>query len=136
MKKHISIIIPCYNQAHFLDQALQSVLNQTYLNWECLLINDGSTDETEIISNKWIKKDSRFKYFYKENGGLSSARNFGLDNAEGDCIVFLDSDDCIEKNKLEASLNLMIKDDLDLVISDFLTLSFLLGACINFKFPI
>ena len=88
MKKHISIIIPCYNQAHFLDQALQSVLNQTYLNWECLLINDGSTDETEIISNKWIKKDPRFKYFYKENGGLSSARNFGLDNAEGDCIVF------------------------------------------------
>jgi glycosyltransferase involved in cell wall biosynthesis len=119
MKKHISIIIPCYNQAHFLDQALQSVLNQTYLNWECLLINDGSTDETEIISNKWIKKDSRFKYFFKENGGLSSARNFGLDNAEGDCIVFLDSDDCIEENKLEASLNLMIKDDLDLVISDF-----------------
>ena len=119
MKKLISIIVPCYNQAHFLDQALQSVFNQTYLNWECLLINDGSTDKTEIISNKWVEKDIRFKYLYKENGGLSSARNYGLNNAEGDCIVFLDADDCIEENKLEASLNLMIKDDLDLVISDF-----------------
>lgn len=119
MDKQISVIIPCYNQAHFLDQSLESVFNQTYTNWECLVINDGSTDETELISNKWIKKDTRFKYFYKENGGLSSARNFGLNNIKGSVIVFLDADDCINEKKLEASLNLMVKDDLDVVISNF-----------------
>lgn len=117
--KLISIIVPCYNQAHFLDQTLESVLKQTYLNWECLVINDGSKDQTEQVAKKWVAKDIRFKYIYKDNGGLSSARNSGLDNAKGEYVVFLDSDDCIASHKLEESLNISIQKNLDIVISDF-----------------
>ena len=75
MKDHlISIIMPCYNQGQFLEETFQSVFNQTYKNWECLLINDGSTDTTKEIAEKWSRKDKRFRYFEKENGGRSSAR--------------------------------------------------------------
>ena len=101
----ISIIVPCYNQAQYLDEALQSVFEQTYQNWECIIVNDGSTDSTEKIARKWEAKDSRFLYFYKENGGLSSARNLGLDSAKGNYIQFLDSDDFLDTRKLELSLN-------------------------------
>lgn len=103
-KPLVSIIVPCYNQALFLDECLQSVHNQVYINWECIIINDGSSDNTEEIAGKWINKDSRFKYIYKENGGLSSTRNEGLDNATGEFIQFLDSDDVLDTLKLELSL--------------------------------
>jgi hypothetical protein len=96
MDKLVSIIIPCYNQAHFLGEALQSVLNQTYSNWECIIVNDGSPDNTEEVANKWLKKDKRFKYLQKENGGLSSARNAGIKISIGDYILPLDSDDLID----------------------------------------
>lgn len=119
MDKLITIIVPCYNQAHFLEETLASVLNQTYLHWECIIVNDGSKDNTELVSKQWVAKDARFKYFFKDNGGLSSARNYGLDNAKGDYIVFLDSDDCIAETKFEDSLNIADAQDLDLVISDF-----------------
>lgn len=100
----VSIIVPCYNQAQYLEEALQSVLKQTYTHWECIIVNDGSPDNTEEIGNKWVAKDSRFVYLKKENGGLSSARNLGLENAHGDYIQFLDSDDYIVRTKLELSL--------------------------------
>ena len=90
----VSIIIPCYNQAEFLEETLGSVLKQTHTNWECLIVNDGSTDVTEKIAQQFISKDQRFKYFFKENGGLSSARNYGLDQSTGNYIQFLDSDHC------------------------------------------
>lgn len=101
----ISVIVPCYNQAQYLDECLQSVLDQTYENWECLIINDGSPDNTEEVAKKWVEKDYRFKYFYKENGGLSSARNYGIARAEGTWILPLDSDDCISDNYLELAEN-------------------------------
>ena len=97
----VSIIVPCYNQAQYLDECLDSIYNQTYRIWECLIINDGSTDNTAKIALAWTQKDTRFKYYYKTNGGLSSARNYGLRKASGDVVQFLDSDDLIEKNKLE-----------------------------------
>lgn len=100
----ISIIVPCYNQAQYLDEALQSVLDQTYQDWECIIVNDGSPDNTKVIAEKWVAKDSRFQYVYKENGGLSSARNAGLKVAKGEYIQFLDSDDYLVKTKLEVSL--------------------------------
>jgi glycosyltransferase involved in cell wall biosynthesis len=103
----ISIIIPCYNQSEFLDETLSSIFKQTYENWECLIINDESPDNTEEIANRWVKKDCRFKYFLKKNGGVSSARNFGLEKAIGDYIQFLDSDDLISNIKLELSVELM-----------------------------
>lgn len=94
----VSIIVPCYNQANYLDEALQSVFDQTYQNWECIIVNDGSPDNTEEVAKKWIEKDSRFKYIYKENGGLSSARNAGIAIANGEYILPLDADDKIASN--------------------------------------
>lgn len=116
----ISIIVPCYNQAKYLDVALQSVLSQTYSNWKCIIINDGSTDNTSLIAEKWIEKDNRFIYFEKVNGGLSSARNLGLANAKGDYIQFLDSDDYLADDKFILSVESFLKDcSLDVVITDY-----------------
>ena len=98
MNSKISIIVPCYNQAQYLPEALQSVLNQTYENWECIIVNDGSPDNTKEVAQEWVKKDSRFIYLYKENGGLSSARNAGIANANGEFILPLDADDRIGKD--------------------------------------
>lgn len=96
----VSIIVPCYNQAQYLDECLKSVFEQTYLHWECIIVNDGSPDNTEEIALEWCQKDNRFIYLKKENGGLSSARNTGLKIAKGDYIQFLDSDDLLQKDKL------------------------------------
>ncbi|HAO28647.1 MAG TPA: glycosyltransferase family 2 protein, partial [Chryseobacterium indologenes] len=83
MMPTISIIVPCYNQAIYLDECLQSVLDQTYGNWECIIVDDGSPDNTKEVTEKWIEKDNRFIYLHKENGGLSSARNAGIEAAKG-----------------------------------------------------
>lgn len=93
MKGLVSIIVPIYNVAQYLEECLNSVLMQTYANWECILIDDGSTDNSSEICREFTSRDTRFKYFYKQNGGLSSARNEGLRKAKGDFITFLDSDD-------------------------------------------
>jgi len=100
MNPLVSIIVPCYKQAHFLNESLQSVLNQTYVDWECIIVNDGSQDNTESIAKQWCKKDNRFSYLYKENGGLSSARNSGIAISKGEYILPLDADDCIYKDYL------------------------------------
>lgn len=100
----VSVIVPCYNYAHFLGEALESVLAQTYTNWECIIINDGSPDNTEEVALKYCERDGRFKYFYKENGGHSSARNFGIKNSSGKYILPLDSDDKISEVYLEKAV--------------------------------
>jgi glycosyltransferase involved in cell wall biosynthesis len=105
----VSIIVPCYNHAHFLPETLQCVLEQTYLNWECIIINDGSTDHSEEVAEKWIEKDSRFKYFYKENGGLADARNFGIKCSNGKYILPLDSDDLIAPTYIEKAVSVLEK---------------------------
>lgn len=97
----ISIIIPVYNTEKYLDRCIQSVLAQTYTNWELLLIDDGSTDSSWAICDKYAEQDSRIKVFHKENGGVSSARNLGLDNAKGEWISFIDSDDWVANQYLE-----------------------------------
>lgn len=114
----VSIIVPCYNQAQYLDESLQSVLEQTYTNWECIIINDGSEDNTELIAKKWVEKDNRFLYIYQKNKGLSSARNTGLKIAKGDYIQFLDSDDLIKPNKLELQILDLVESDIS--ISDYI----------------
>lgn len=107
----VSIIIPCYNQAQYLDEALQSVLEQTYSNWECIVVNDGSFDKTGEIANEWVAKDTRFVYLKKENGGLSSARNYGIDQAKGEFILPLDADDKIAPNYIELALSSFQEDN-------------------------
>lgn len=97
----VSIIVPCYKQAHFLKESLLSVLNQTYVNWECIIVNDGSPDNTEAVAQKWCKKEDRFRYVKKENGGLSSARNAGIKNSHGTLILPLDADDILHEKYLE-----------------------------------
>jgi len=104
MNEMVSIIVPCYNQAQYLEECLQSILNQTYENWECLIVNDGSTDSTEKIALQWKEKDPRFIYLKKENGGLSRARNYGITKAKGKYILPLDSDDKIGKEYLKLGI--------------------------------
>lgn len=102
----ISIIVPCYKQAEFLNECLESVISQTYRDWECIIINDESPDNTEEIAKIWIEKDSRFKYFKKnKGGGPASARNYGIKLAKGEWILPLDADDKIGERYLELCYN-------------------------------
>ena len=97
----ISIIVPVYNTEKYLDRCIQSILAQTYTDFELLLINDGSTDSSGAICDKYAERDSRVRVFHKENGGASSARNVGLDNAKGEWVTFCDSDDWVYSGWLE-----------------------------------
>ena len=96
----ISVIIPVYNVRDYLERCLRSVAAQDYPNFEVLLVDDGSTDGSGEICEQWSGKDFRFRTFHKENGGLSDARNYGLDRCEGEYISFVDSDDFIERTYL------------------------------------
>lgn len=100
MNSLVSIIIPCYNQAKFLPETLQSVLKQTFCNWECIIINDGSPDNTHQIAQEWVNIDNRFKYLNIKNSGVSNARNKGIQVSKGNYIQFLDADDILEQDKL------------------------------------
>jgi glycosyltransferase involved in cell wall biosynthesis len=98
-KPLISVIMPAYNASRFIKDSVLSVISQTYTNWELLIINDGSTDNTGEIVKSFA--DPRIRYFEKENGGVSSARNLGLKEMKGDFFCFLDSDDELPENSLE-----------------------------------
>jgi glycosyltransferase involved in cell wall biosynthesis len=122
----VSIIVPCYNQGKFINETLQSVYLQTYSNWECIIVNDGSTDNTEEIAKSWEDKDNRFKYYYKNNSGVSSTRNFGISKASGSYLQFLDSDDLLDEKKIQLSVYEMFKSTevkTQVVISNFKMLS-------------
>lgn len=110
MNPKISIIIPCYNQAEFLNECLQSVLDQTFQNWECIIINDGSSDNTEEIATNWVEKDPRFQYFRTDNTGVSAARNVGIEKSKAEWILPLDGDDKIANQYLEFGSNEMKKN--------------------------
>ena len=110
----ISIIIPVYNVEKYLDQAVRSVLRQTCPDWELLLINDGSSDGSAAVCKKYEKMGRRIRVFDKENGGVSSARNVGLKKARGEWVAFLDGDDWLEENCLEAALK-EADDETDIV---------------------
>ncbi|RZL34535.1 MAG: glycosyltransferase family 2 protein, partial [Pedobacter sp.] len=96
-----SIIVPCFNQGEYLEKTLKSILEQTYSNWECIIINDGSIDNTEFIANTYCKQDVRFTYLTQKQSGVGAARNHGLRNAKGKYIKFLDADDWIQSDLLE-----------------------------------
>lgn len=96
----ISVIVPVYKVEKYLPECIESILSQTYTNFELLLIDDGSPDNSGQICDEYATRDSRIRVFHKENGGVSSARNLGIDNAKGKWIAFIDSDDTIEPNYL------------------------------------
>ena len=110
----VSIVVPVYNSAKFLDLSLQSIINQTYQNWNAILINDGSTDNSLEILQKFAKKDKRFLIIDKPNGGVASARNAGLEKARGEYIVFFDPDDMLYPQFLEIMLKALLQSDADM----------------------
>lgn len=97
----VSIIIPVYNTEQYLPRCIESILNQSFNDFELLLVDDGSLDASGSICDDYVEKDSRIKVFHKKNGGVSSARNLGLDNAQGEWVAFVDSDDLLPKDSLE-----------------------------------
>jgi len=115
----ISVIIPCFNQATFLKETCRSLINQSYENWEAIIINDGSTDNTQDIAKKIISNDSRFNYIYQDNKGLSAARNIGLNTCNGNFIQFLDADDKLHKEKFFESLMHHNSKKAEIIISNF-----------------
>ena len=118
-KTLISIIVPIYNVENYLRQCLDSIISQTYQNFECLLINDGSPDNSADICREYVSKDSRFRYFEKENGGVSSARNFGIECSKGQYITFIDSDDWVDSDYLEVLYRALIEEQADIAISTY-----------------
>lgn len=115
----ISIIIPIYNVENYLRQCLDSIMGQTYKNFECLLINDGSPDHSSKICEEFVEKDSRFRYFEKENGGVSSARNLGIEHSKGEYITFIDSDDWVDSDYLEVLYTTLLKEGADITVSTY-----------------
>lgn len=107
----VSIIVPCYNQAQYLDEVLQSVLDQTYENWECIIVSDGSPDNTQEIAENWVAKDQRFRYYYQQNAGVSSARNLGITNSTGEFILPLDGDDKIARDYIKQAIEAFRNDN-------------------------
>lgn len=114
----LSIIIPVYNTAHYLHSCLDSILSQSFEDYEVLLINDGSKDGSGVICDEYALMDDRIRVFHKENGGVSSARNLGLDNAKGEWIYFVDSDDEILPGGLETMVE-CTSDDVDVVLAGY-----------------
>lgn len=107
----ISVIIPIYNSEPFLERTLQSVLNQTYSDFEVIMVDDGSTDNSAIICGNYAHFDKRFKYYFKENSGVADARNLGLKKVKGKYISFLDSDDSYDRLFLEKLLSAIVENN-------------------------
>jgi glycosyltransferase involved in cell wall biosynthesis len=115
----ISVIMPCYNQAQYMPEALQSLLDQDYPHWECIMVNDGSPDNTDEVARQWVKKDNRFKYFKKENSGVCDTRNYAAKQAIGEYIVSLDGDDRLGSHYFSEAIATFAKDsEVKLIYSD------------------
>jgi len=115
MIPNISIIIPVYNTESFIRRCLDSVMAQYYRNWELVVVDDGSTDDSGAICDEYAKKDERIRVFHKENGGVSSARNVGLQKAIGEWVTFIDSDDWVEETYLQNYVDVLL-DDIQMVV--------------------
>lgn len=119
MKKKVSIIVPIYNCSSLLDKCLKSLESQTYKNIEILLIDDGSIDNSKELSIEYAKRDDRFKYFYKENSGVSSTRNYGISKISGEITTFIDADDWIDEDYIEKCVEFYEKNNCDLLKTNY-----------------
>ncbi|HEM6089882.1 TPA: glycosyltransferase family 2 protein [Streptococcus suis] len=119
LKDLVSIIVPIYNVEKFLPRCIESICNQTYENIEILLINDGSTDESEQICVDFMARDPRIRYFLKENGGLSDARNYGIERACGKYLAFIDSDDFVESDFILRLYDALVQQNASVAIAGF-----------------
>lgn len=120
MQDFVSIIVPVFNVAQYLERCLISLTGQTYKNIEIILVDDGSTDSSGVLCDIWQSKDSRIKVFHKTNGGLSDARNYGLQRASGEYICFIDSDDWCDERFIEVMLEALMDTASDIVECDYL----------------
>lgn len=118
MISKVSVIMPAYNVENYIEASIESVLNQTYNNWELIIIDDGSTDKTAEICKRYADLDDRIIYLYQENSKQAKARNNGIGIAKGDIIAFLDADDLWLPNKLELSLLYFDTNKFDLIFTD------------------
>ena len=118
-RPELSIIVPVFNVEKWIDRCLKSILAQSFSDYELIIVNDGSTDSSLEICENYSKNDSRIVLLSKKNGGLSDARNYGLKHAKGDYVVFIDSDDFIEKNYLKELLTTIKKGNSDIAICGF-----------------
>lgn len=116
MPINVSVIVPVFNAEKYLRQCIDSILSQSYTDFELLLIDDGSKDKSGDICDEYARKDDKVRVFHKENGGVSSARNLGLDNAKGEWVTFVDSDDCLNSRAFDLMPNL---PNVDLVICSY-----------------
>jgi len=115
----VSVIVAAYNYGHFIGYALDSLAAQTYKKWECIVVDDGSTDNTREVVEAYAAKDSRVRYLHQENAKQAAARNNGLRNATGDYFLFMDADDLIEPRKLEWQVEFLERHpNVDIVYSD------------------
>lgn len=112
----VSIIVPVYNVEKYLSKCINSIISQTYKNIEIILVNDGSTDESLNICQKYKRKDKRIVIVNKDNGGLSDARNFGIDKSIGKYITFVDSDDWLDEDTIEVALDYLKKNNADISV--------------------
>lgn len=115
-KPLVSVIVPIYGVEKYLDDCISSLIHQTYTNLEILLIDDGSPDGCPRICDMWAERDKRIRVFHKHNGGLSDARNYGIDRAHGKYIYCIDSDDWVDTSLVEKCINICIRDNADVVI--------------------
>jgi glycosyltransferase involved in cell wall biosynthesis len=106
----VSIIVPCFNQGHYIKETINSIINQTYQNWECIIVNDGSTDNTEEVIKSLILNDDRFKYISIPNSGVCVARNTAVRNSKGDYLYPLDSDNYIHPQCIEKCIQIFINN--------------------------
>ena len=119
MNELISVIVPIYNVAPYLEECCEAIANQTYKNIEIILIDDGSTDASGKICDEFAKKDSRARVIHKKNGGLSSSRNVGIDKARGELLSFIDSDDFPRTTMLEKLYECLLRNNADVACCDF-----------------
>ncbi len=120
MEDIISIIVPIYNTRRYIDKCVESIVNQTYKNIEIILVDDGSTDGSDKKCDEWKEKDKRIKVIHKENEGASSARNVGIENAKGKYIAFIDSDDYIDLDIIEALYKRLIETNSEISSGGFI----------------
>lgn len=114
---YVSIILPFYNAEKDIIRCIESILSQSYVNFELVAVNDGASDSSPSILNTYLKKDKRIRLINKENGGVSSARNAGIKVSNGDYICFVDSDDWLDENYLQVFYDKLKKCDSDLIIT-------------------
>ena len=116
----ISVLMPVYNSEKFLLETVQAVINQSYINWELILVDDGSTDNSKEICTKLMNDDKRIKYIFQENLGVSHTRNVALENAQGKYIIFVDSDDLIHEDYLKILIDSIEKNNSDISVCNFI----------------